>query len=345
MRKLTLFLVVALLCSSCKKDKSIVPGSYSFDGWIITERAMPYTNEIADLIFINEDLGFLVNWDGEIIKITANGERWIKLASFPDYNLRSVFFVDENIGFVAGQEDFENPKLENREKHILLKTINGGENWVKIFVPHELYSIQFMNQMLGYAAVRDYNHDPRRYAAKTTDGGLTWKEIHKIRSYDSRYINFTSKNIGYIIDEGELYKTSDGGDNWKMVLSSGTDYHLCDLKFLNDDDGYAKTSVHIYRTDDGGENWMKSETPFLCPSRSYFSDFNNGFVIEPIGIMSGPFNYEFMGSVVHYTSDGGITWNQSDVLSELYLRKFAFASASVGFGSGYNNKWYRFELK
>ncbi|MCH8903524.1 MAG: hypothetical protein IIA45_06385 [Bacteroidetes bacterium] len=342
MRKALLILLLPVLFNSCEKDKSIIPVTYAFDDWIIIEREMPYNINVVDLHFIHEDLGFLISRDSHIIKVVDNGKHWIMQASYSDYKLRSVFFLDENIGFVAGHKPVDYTQLDSTNQFILLKTTDGGVNWVQYYVPFMIRSLQFLDQMLGYAIIQHWHGTPRTYVAKTTDGGLTWQEIHGADYNSVPSLHFSSPNRGIVTDiDGKVYKTENQGDDWSMIVESGTGAYLSNVYFLDKNIGFVRSRHNLYKTIDGGVNWIILDNPFSERELMDFSDRNNGLAIKDS--LTYDVNYfEFEGAFIFSTNNGGESWKKSKLLRDLHITKFAYPSSSRAYGYGLG-KWYRFD--
>ena len=344
MRKLLLILLLAALIYSCKKDEHVKSALFRLVDWKVTELTMPYPNEISDLQFLNEDLGFFVNWDGEIIKVTGGGERWEKLASFPDYNLRSVFFMDENIGFVSGYQDYCEDPLAGRERAILLKTIDGGKNWEVNHVPFNILSLQFFDKMLGYEVIEDWNHNPIWYAAKTLDGGLTWQEMHRSASTIVPSLHFISRNTGFVVDTGRVYRTDNQGEDWTLIVESGEDYFLSNIYFLDDNIGFVRSYLDLYKTVDGGASWSTLRHPFGWGTPMDFSDELNGLAFGGSAMFTNGSHQLPDSASVYSTADGGKNWKETRFPAKIYINQVVYPSASTAYLYGWGT-WYKFEKR
>lgn len=69
-------------------------------------------------------------------------------------------------------------------------------------------------------------------------------------------IYFVDAQTGWVISrEGEMYKTTDGGEQWEKIYDQ-PDYFFRSLEFLDDQVGFAGTlSQIVLYTDDGGATW------------------------------------------------------------------------------------------
>lgn len=162
-----------------------------------------FSNTWTAVYFADANTGYAVGEGGVIVKTGNGGNSWTAQTSNTMRNLTSVFFTDANTGWVTGT----GTKTETSTSHgnytkvtgavtggILLKTTDGGSNWVvqDSSMALDLYSVFFVNATTGYAvgggsAQYTYSYDSPgnpscsfpevgQYAEilKTTDGGLHW---------------------------------------------------------------------------------------------------------------------------------------------------------------------------
>ncbi|WP_017257291.1 WD40/YVTN/BNR-like repeat-containing protein [Pedobacter arcticus] len=120
--------------------------------------------------------------------------------------------------------------------------------------------------------------------AKTTDSGLTWKILPEQFANISD-VFFLSDRIGYVFTftfYGELFKTIDGGDTWKLVSNRVPDNHLSSY-ILSEKEAYLGGTSGVFHTSDGGITWKQEyEEQGLIVNRiayngkSLFAVTNNG---------------------------------------------------------------------
>ena len=53
------------------------------------------------MYFVNENIGFVVGYNGDIYKTIDSGSTWRKQNSGTILHLHSVYIIDENVGFVS----------------------------------------------------------------------------------------------------------------------------------------------------------------------------------------------------------------------------------------------------
>jgi len=144
-------------------------------------------------------------------------------------NLYSLYFLDENNGWITGAEGR------------ILKTTNGGQNWVQIpsGTNFSLSFVKFFNENEGIIAGSGGT------IKKSTDGGVTWFNVNSGTSIRLQEGSFIDSLRGWICgDNGIVLKTTDGGDSWNTqayVTSSNLSY----VYFINEDVGFKPLMVEI----------------------------------------------------------------------------------------------------
>ncbi|MBN1464447.1 T9SS type A sorting domain-containing protein, partial [candidate division KSB1 bacterium] len=232
--------------------------------------------------FLNESTGYAVGYEGTIIKTTDGGNSWSSVAQ-PNWqrNLRAIFFVNENKGFVVGgDEDFA------QYNQVVLKTTDAGLTWSEYESDwtFTLNSVFFADENLGFACGNNSN------LIKTTDGGATWRKSNSGIDAELRCIFFTSKDVGYCVGEdARIYKTTNQGVEWAQQVSgfeNRYEYDLNSVYFVDANTGYAvggrgwDYGYHqqfekyglVLKTSDGGATW----TEWDCAT------WNNFYSIAPV---------------------------------------------------------------
>lgn len=192
----------------------------------IDETSYEYMSTLQSVHFVNETVGYAVGWKYNlnnfststlIIKTADGGLTWdYQTAGTQDFQLRSVFFINENTGWIVG------------EKGNIFKTTNGGASWIaqNSNTFSYLNSAHFYNDMIGWAV------GSGGVILKTTDGGNNWI-LQNSPTFESLFSVFLlNENIGYTCGlNGTILKTTDGGAHWYQQVS-GTTQGLIDLHGL-----------------------------------------------------------------------------------------------------------------
>src|SRR5881398_920663 len=198
---------------------------------------------------------------------------------------------------------------------------------------------------------------------KSTDGGETWNHVGLEKSERIARIAVDPKSSDTVFaavpgalwsdspDRG-LYKTTDGGKTWKVVLTGANlstgctdvaidpakpktmfacmwDFRRKGWEYRSGGDGPDKpSSSGLFRSNDGGETWTEV-TP----------EANKGFPKKPYGRLAvaiAPSNpkrvyclVESSDSALFVSDDGGATWEQRDKSNWMVWRPFYFARLVV----------------
>lgn len=270
------------------------------------------------LHFINENIGWVSGENGTILKTTNSGENWVIQNSGVTKRLRAIYFRNVLIGWGIGNEG------------TIINTTNGGGNWNINSSPTllPLYDIDFENYPFGWIVGGDVLSPGQLF--KTTNGGSTWNTESSITlpPADNYELQFTSNDIGWIMSGNStigglqrLYRTSDGGDNWDILLSNNSDTTFSAMYFLNDSTGWISTYQKIFHTTDGGIGWERFEVPSILRS-IYFSESLKGWG----GAISGE---------IYITTDGGISWEAQISPMDNPINKLFFYGDNYGWAVGF----------
>ena len=221
------------------------------------------TTPIVDIFFINPNRGWALTYPSEppfgtsILKTTNGGLDWIKDSVFFENEIfTTVFFLDENTGFVGGRG--------------VKKTIDGGLTWLNSFIEPGGVSTLPINKFSFYSNTFGYACGGRVDVAgvvwRTTDGGNNWSSIGL--SPDQIYDVFVFDSLNAISLSGDpelLYpigviKTTDGGITWAFTELPFFGISFA-IDFLNQNEGWSASGYKFLHTGDGGNNWIEELTP------------------------------------------------------------------------------------
>ena len=198
---------------------------------------------------------------------------------------------------------------------------------------------------------------------KSTDGGETWTHVGLDKSERIARVVVSPKNSDTVFaavpgplwsdsaDRG-LYRTTDGGKTWKLILKGANvstgcswvaldptnpdvmfacmwDFRRTGWEYRSGGSGPDKPSASgLFRSSDGGETWTEV-TP----------EANKGFPKKPYGrlvLAIAPSNakrvycfVESTDSALFVSDDGGATWDKRDKSNWMVWRPFYFANLAV----------------
>lgn len=158
-------------------------------------------------------------------------------------NLRDVFFVTPNIGYVVGNFG------------AIGKTVNGGISWVaqNSNILHSLNSVYFTSPSTGYVVGLLGN------IIKTTDGGTNWTSLNSNTTVSLYDVFFVTDSVGYVVGNGGLIlKTTNAGNTWTPQTSS-TSNDLRSIHFKPNGTGYI-AGLGVILNSTNGTTWSTEYT-------------------------------------------------------------------------------------
>lgn len=224
------------------------------DNWSLISSS--FSGTLLSSYFIGQDTGWTVGTDNTIMKTTDSGNHWfLQVAPLGPNNciqtFKSINFKNILTGYVIGNWHLYYPPFVNVEGSTLLKTTNGGNNWINIYGQDEVifYKLNFLNNTTGYLAAQNN-------ILKTTNEGLNWSSVYNISIdfYDIKFVNdFTGYAVGNTYnDYGVIFKTTNEGLNWYQQFN---EYGKGVNRIFTLDTSYMWTAGlknTIYKSTDGG---------------------------------------------------------------------------------------------
>ncbi|MBM77618.1 MAG: hypothetical protein CL846_03990 [Crocinitomicaceae bacterium] len=192
-----------------------------------------------------------------IFKI-SNGQ-WSELNNIPGKAIAKFEFIDDDLGYALANDISLN-------KNVILKTINGGNNWDTIpsLNGDGFMDISFISDGVGFVVFRDMNNSfaPMRIY-KTSNDGINWEDISPSTTntgMGNSFVQFIDENIGFWGVADVLYKTIDAGINWDTIVFSNAYVSSLDFKDANNGtigtwDGSFFYGGGMQTTNDGGNTF------------------------------------------------------------------------------------------
>ena len=306
--------------------------SFSQNEWT-TIHPYPTLSNLIDVHFVSNDEGWIVGTEGLIMHTVDGGDNWETQHSNPDESLWSIFFIDEEKGWTCGWSSIyqtddggETWSLQNTPYimgdltdvffinpdtgwivgtyQIVLKTTDGGQNWVKIQNSIAdskcFYRVDFYDELHGCAVGDQMIGSNEGFIMITADGGLSWTETTPANCdwlTDVEYYN--SMAIWTCGFDGNVFRSLDGGHTWYDEYFGSDNFNA--IHFFDDDNGILMAGHHARLSFDAGDNWdsLVYITQDLTNFHSFMSwDVNNGMAVGYDGRISR-------------TLDGGSSWKKS----------------------------------
>lgn len=289
----------------------------------------------------------------------AQTNTWTLLTSGTTNELRSVHFLNESEGWVAGANV------------TLLRTSDGGTNWsaitnTRVDVGNGFHSVRVIDQNTIWVG-------GRAAAIRSTNSGMTWGGAQWTSSAGLPFQNslfassaavawgvgpgprthlrhefltsfffsevfsqtFSEMNDVYFVSGGPGWSVGNGGQIIRLSnatggatltpQTSGTTQTLNGLYMLDADTGWVVgNGGTILKTSNGGGAWNAQNSGTNATLRDvHFADANRGWIVGD-------------GGTILTTSDGGATWTPEASGVTVDLRSVFFPSANVGYAVGAN---------
>ena len=304
------------------------------------------------IVFVNSGTGYILNYDGQLLKTTDLGVSWKIQGNFPNAQCMDI---KDSTGVIAGSNasvsvssdngntwsalntgitDFFNlVSIVSRDTFFLANTSNysgfiyktndRGKTFIKLSCNSTIHCMNFIDSKVGFVG------SSQSYILKTEDGGLTWQNQLSVNYGPSGIegIQFLNKDTGWACREyNDLIVTHDGGKTWATAnTSEGTST----IAIVNDTVGYiAGEDGFIGKTVDGGKTWNSVTAP---------GQFKDGYTVYSLAFLSADtgFAVGLLGRILK-TTDGGLTWNNYSP-SYIPVTAVSFPTADTGYLTTWNN--------
>jgi len=289
---------------------------------------------LRSVYFVDSLYGWATGDSGTILHTSDGGNNWLLQNSQTENEIYEVFFLNRDTGWASS---FHFSSLPYGT--LLLKTTNGGEEWIGEPYPEEnifITCILFTDFQNGWMGGRPHA------LVNTTDGGITWEQAAidttPLAFFPVLNIQFYDDKFGYacggILDiAGVIWYTWNGGEKWYPVDASFTpadevhQVHLYDsinvLAAGGDPDfGYG---VSMLRTGNGGLSWDYEEIGI--PGNAFDVDFRSAYEAWcPLGPQQK----------LIYSLDSGTTWTDIATPESTAIFDMIFPDSTHGFAVGEN---------
>jgi len=334
---LNILIATSLLIGCDNNSDEFKKSTDILDSWEISKITYEFKTPIEQMVFVNDQVGFAIGYyqstnysEARFYKTIDAGVSWQMQGAWTTLFLQSIYFVNEQIGFIVGRRI--------RGGVMLLKTSNGGETWDELIWDENqgIKPIHFWDELHGLALTGPV-------IAKTSDGGNTWEFIdltYKERGRD--FYNIADHVVFLVGEDQKIYKITDFGNSWEAITTPISSGIVGNIYFFDENTGFIEGNTSMYKTNDGGLNWDIIDFP-VSISR-YFGLFHlydetEGFFIENVFDYSGMTDQaRVTGNIGYQTFDGGETWTKSDVVQSLGIMLLHFSERGLGYGYNSNTR-------
>ena len=204
--------------------------------------------------------------------------QWVLQNSGTTENLYSVYFADDNTGYVCGRNG------------IILKSTNGGTSWFlqNSGVSSNLSEIKFIDINTGFAAGNE------GILLKTISGGELWEQVNLGTDASLNSLYFSDSLTGWVVGSSKIYKTTNRGEDWfEQIPDSAETFNS--VFFIDNNTGWI-TGYRTLKTTNGGIDWITKDR--------HVNALSIFFVNHMTGWNCGaPFK-------IFKNTDGGETWEE-----------------------------------
>ncbi|MBL7129499.1 MAG: hypothetical protein ISS16_11025, partial [Ignavibacteria bacterium] len=260
-------------------------------------RVVSLQRNLNSIIFVSENKGWIYGGDYSY-KTDDGGVTWSNpIKQYPiigwEYSTvyrspRLVYFIDSLYGWAAQYTE------------ILLKTTNGGENWIYhntgFNSSHDLYGVHFINRLTGWAIGDDHFYN-KGLIIKTTNGGINWIKQSSNSNWGFNSLYMLDENKGFVAcwSTDTIGYTTNGGNNW-FRKKIGNGYGIARIWFKDTLNGWALGDPdYVSRTTNGGNNW-----------NIYYINFGNTENFYFLNNLTGWMGTSFGN--IYKSTNGGINW-------------------------------------
>lgn len=265
---------------------------------------------------------------GGIWRSTNSGGTWepLPMTDFMSLGITDIAFSPSNPKIIYASTGDANGSNMTRSYSVgIIKSTDGGNTWKPTGRISELKDNSLATSIIIHPdnpdiVVAGTNHG----IIKSINGGITWKE-----SLTSKYFRHLVQIPGfsnYILaatynsnGATEIYKTSDGGENWTLKKSfSGANRIVLAAATANPSVVYAILSrassnmfFGLYRSTDAGENWtLQSDSPnILSISQDGSGTWGQGHYDLTITVAPNDHNLIFIGGIhIWKSTNAGKNW-------------------------------------
>ena len=239
---------------------------------------------------------------------TTDGLTWTKApipteipAVYSRTDIYGVGMASDNVACATGWGS----SAAGLQPTFTLRTTDGGANWTyktqaeddRLYV--NMYDIAFKDELNGIAVGGSVYKGGVAY--KTTDGGVTWKEVYLPVGFAGKAISFVNNKICIVGGGGGIVLSEDNGETWELIPSI-VNSTLYDIDLLpNGTIVAAGFYGAVLKSVDKGYTWTSS----------YVSDKNVCTTIRSIHFLNENIGYTTQRNrIVSKTTDGGATWKQ-----------------------------------
>lgn len=270
---------------------------------------------LLDVFFLesNPDYGWVSGFNSITLRTTDGGESWDYSIVTRNglYQLESIFFVSENVGYASGPCNNCSSEMGG-----VFKSIDGGISWKEI-------TPQFRHGSL----ISQYSTLPLwgLYFVDENEGYVVGGDCGSV---------FTSGSQGEFSQA--FYKTTNGGDTWSLSSANIASTKLADLIVDENNQGWAISSGYLWNSNGDRSSWSTFSVTGNFDWHEDISKYNNSFIV-PYSVTCDGSNSDPGG--IRVTTNLGNSWIEFNTGFAMYGS--LMTDDSTGWGVGYGASVYQ----
>ncbi len=280
---------------------------------------------LRSVFFVEEQQGWAVGDDGAIWHTIDGGKNWERHPFRIRASLRSVYFLNPFIGWIAGREELPG----GGSAGVVLYTRDGGVQWRRILVNSlpGLHLVKFVDGRTGYL-VGDGSEQFPSGVFSTTDGGKTWQPVAGPRATSWNCADFNAEG-GALGGAWNRLATIRRAQVHSIEMDSLGGRALCGLQLRGDDAfavGQGGLLLHSRKT--RGSTWEYGKIDLPPEVREQWDFHAVHGVGEHLWVVGRP------GSVALHSPDLGKTWKVVKLGQSMPLHAVYFHDERRGWAVG-----------
>lgn len=283
--------------------------------------------QLHDVQLVGSKFAIAVGEHGAIWKSTDGAKTWSRLDCGLDVSLRSVCFLDDRTGWIAGSDDLP---YSGQETGILLSTRDGGQSWQRLgqqTLPSLSY-VKFFGLDEGVVVGRLSPIAPAGIF-KTTDGGQTWQGIQGDAPQSWKAACFVEPHLGVVAGINGRVSLMGGEQLFGSKLPAQGMRSIRTIKLLPNESGWlAGDGGLALKTSNGGVTWEPPAMELPEELRDGM-DFRSVEVRgEKVWLAGSP------GSVIWHSPNNGQNWIKQSTGQPIPISSIRFPNDQLGVAVG-----------
>ena len=292
-------------------------------GWAASaaETVAPWQDDanLHDLCVMGGRIAYAVGDQGTVWRTVDGGTQWECVPVGQADALRSVSFLNERIGWVAGTRW---QPYTGVEEGVIHATVDGGATWERLStgqLPGIRYARCFSPEV-GVAVCRPTAAAPSG-VYRTQDGGETWVPLAGDPGSNWQVASFLHPELGMVAGDESRLSLVGGDQLLGSRLPAGSGRAIRGMTLQDDESGWlVGDGGLVLQTTSGGVSWSAPAGPLPDGIRHNF-DFRTVAARAGCVLLAGA-----PGSVIWRSEDAGRSWQKCATGSSLPINRLQWLS-------------------